>query len=266
MESNVNYTNINRQSWNDRVEIHLKSDFYDVEAFINGKSSLNAIELNVLGDIKGKSILHLQCHFGQDSISLSQLGAQVTGIDFSENAIIAAKELAITTNTDTHFICSSVQDLPNHLQQTFDIVYTSYGVIGWLPDMNEWASIIHHFLKPSGRLVLVEFHPVVWMFDNDFNTVAYNYFKDEAIIETDKGTYADKEADVEVKSITWNHSLSEVVTALFKNQIHLKQLQEFNYSPYNCMNGMEEVETGKYQLQKFGNKLPLVYAIEAVKE
>jgi len=93
MDLELNYIEINRASWNKRIESHLKSEFYDLEGFLNGKTSLNEIELNLLGDIKGKSILHLQCHFGQDSISLSRLGADVTGIDFSDKAIVSAKKL-----------------------------------------------------------------------------------------------------------------------------------------------------------------------------
>ena len=103
-----NYLDINRNSWNSKVEIHLKSDFYFVNDFIAGRTSLNSIELEILGDIKDKKILHLQCHFGQDSISLSRLGAKVTGIDLSDKAIEAAKDLAKICGTDTEFLVSDV--------------------------------------------------------------------------------------------------------------------------------------------------------------
>ena len=157
-----NYLEINRKSWNAKVEPHLKSDFYFVDEFLNGKTSLNSIELEILGDVSGKEILHLQCHFGQDSISLSRMGAKVTGIDLSDKAIEAAQDLAQKCGTDTSFLVSDVYELPKILDKKFDIVYTSYGTIGWLPDLEKWAEVISHFLKPGGKFVFVEFHPFVW--------------------------------------------------------------------------------------------------------
>lgn len=176
-----NYLEINKNSWNSKVDTHLKSDFYFVDEFLNGRTSLNSIELELLGDIKDKSILHLQCHFGQDSISLSRMGAKVTGIDLSDKAIEAAKDLVKKTGTDTQFICTDLYNLPNVLDRKFDVVFTSYGTIGWLPDLNKWAKIISHFLKPNGKFIMAEFHPVVWMFDDDFEVVKYNYFNEAPI-------------------------------------------------------------------------------------
>ena len=215
------YLSINKESWNKRVEPHLKSDFYDMESFLKGKNSLNAFELNLLGDVSGKSILHLQCHFGQDSISLSRTGAKVTGIDLSDKAIETAQSIAQQLGTDTKFVCSDVYDLPNVLEGKFDIVFTSYGTIGWLPDLEKWASVISHFLKPEGKFVFAEFHPVIWMYDNDFSKVAYSYFNDGAIEETQEGTYADKSASISIEYISWNHSLSEVFTALLGNGMQI---------------------------------------------
>ncbi len=258
-----NYLDINRNLWNAKVDSHLKSDFYFVKEFLQGRTSLNSIELKLLGDIKGKKILHLQCHFGQDSISLSRLGAKVTGIDLSDKAIEAAKNLAKQCGTDTEFIISDVYDLPNVLDQEFDIVYTTYGTIGWLPDLEKWAEVISHFLKPGGQLIFVEFHPVVWMYDNDFASVKYSYFNEEAIIETNEGTYADKTADLANVEVSWNHSLSEVLTSLLTKNLVLQKFQEYNWSPYPCFQHIEEIEKGKYQIPQFGNKIPLVYSIIA---
>ena len=157
MNSEKNYIEINRESWNHRTEVHLKSEFYDLEGFIKGKSSLNPIELNLLGDIAGKRILHLQCHFGQDTISLSRLGAEVTGVDFSDKAIESAKKIADQTGSSAKFICCDIYDLPDHLDEKFDIVFTSYGTIGWLPDLDKWAKIVSNYLKPNGTFVFVEF-------------------------------------------------------------------------------------------------------------
>ncbi len=266
MKKENNYIEINRESWNNRVETHLKSKFYDLDNFIKGKTSLNSIELDLLGDVHGKSILHLQCHFGQDTISLSRLGAEVTGVDLSDRAIESAKKLTAETNSKTNFICCDIYDLPNHLDKQFDVIFTSYGTIGWLPDLDKWAKIISQFLKANGKFVFVEFHPVVWMFDDNFEKVGYNYFKSDAIVETEQGTYADKSADIVIESVSWNHSLSEVFTSLIKNGLEINSFEEYDYSPYNCFNKTIEFEKGKYRIGHLGNKIPMVYSILARKK
>ncbi|MEN8186889.1 MAG: class I SAM-dependent methyltransferase [Bacteroidota bacterium] len=266
MNPEENYLKKNKQLWNQKVDHHIKSDFYDVDSFLKGKSSLNDIELELLGNISKKKILHLQCHFGQDSISLSKLGAKVTGVDFSDKAIENARSLAEKTNTDTEFICCDIYDLPNHLNEKFDIVYTSYGTIGWLPDLNKWAEIISKFLKPNGKFVFVEFHPVVWMFDYNFEKIQYRYFTSDAIIETETGTYTDKEADIEGESVTWNHGISEVVNGLISNRLEINSLNEYDYSPYNCFNKTVEISTNKFRIKHLENKIPMVYSIVATKK
>jgi len=260
-----NYLVLNKESWNKRTAHHVISDFYAVDDFKAGKSSLMDIELGLFEDVKGKRILHLQCHFGQDSLSLARMGAKVTGIDLSDKAIETAKELNTELKLDAEFIVSDVYDLPNNLQGEFDIVYTSYGTIGWLPDMNKWASVINHFLKPDGKFVFVEFHPNVWMYDDDFTHVKYNYFKDNAIVEEEEGTYADKDAKVKFKYVCWNHGLSEVISGLLDNGLEIKNFKEYNYSPYDCFAHTEKIADRKYQIKAFGNKMPLCYSIVASK-
>ncbi|WP_316822731.1 class I SAM-dependent methyltransferase [Pedobacter gandavensis] len=266
MKTEDNYLEINRQSWNAKTAAHLESDFYDVEGFLNGNSSLKPIELAMLGDIRGKSILHLQCHFGQDSISLAKMGAKVTAVDLSDQSIASAKALAKESAVQVNFICCDVYHLPNHLNEQFDIVFTSYGVISWLPDLDKWASIISRFLKPTGKLVFVEFHPVVWMFDDNFEKIAYNYFNSGAILETETGTYASKNAAITQDYVTWNHGLGEVMNALIKNNMEINSLDEFDYSPYNCLQHLLEVEPGKYRIAHLENKIPMVYAVMATKK
>ena len=266
MNSEENYIEINRQSWNNRLESHLKSDFYDVAGFLKGKSSLNSFELERLGDVSGKSVLHLQCHFGQDSLSLARMGATVTGVDLSDQAIETARDLAQRLNLDATFVCCDVYDLPNHLDGEFDMVFTSYGTIGWLPDLNKWANIVSRFLKPGGHFVFVEFHPVVWMFDDEFEKIGYNYFNAEAIVEVSEGTYADREAEITNSYVSWNHPISEVVNNLIGNGLEIRSLDEFDYSPYNCFRNTVEFSPGKFRISHLGNKIPMVYAIEAVKK
>jgi 2-polyprenyl-3-methyl-5-hydroxy-6-metoxy-1,4-benzoquinol methylase len=262
----INYIERNRSAWNARTEVHINSAFYDNESFLNGKNSLNSLELSLLGDVKGKSILHLQCHFGQDTISLGRLGAIVTGVDFSDKAIDHAKKFAEQTNVQAEFVCCNVYDLREYIRNQFDIVFTSYGTIGWLPDLNEWARLISEYLKPGGRFVFAEFHPVVWMFDDNFTRIDYNYFIDEAIVETLSGTYADKSASIEQQTVNWNHSISEVLNCLIKNGLEINSFDECDYSPYNCFNHMEKFEENKFRIKNFGNKIPLVYALAATKK
>ncbi|MFO0355433.1 MAG: class I SAM-dependent methyltransferase [Sphingobacteriaceae bacterium] len=265
MNSEKDYIEINRTAWNNKTDIHVRSEFYDLPSFLNGRSSLNPIELNLLGDVKGKSVLHLQCHFGQDSISLSRMAAQVTGIDLSDKAIDKARSLANELNTDTEFICCNIYDLPKHLNKTFDIVFTSYGTIGWLPDLQKWADVITHFLKPGGKFIFVEFHPVVWMFDDHFRSINYNYFNTGVIHETYTGSYADQKADLVQEYMMWNHSLSEIFSSLIQNKLVIDQFQEYDYSPYNCFKETLEVAPNRFRIKHLDNKIPMVFSLVATK-
>lgn len=264
--SEENYIEVNRNLWNKRTEVHLGSAFYDIEGFLKGNTSLKEIELALLGNIAGKKVLHLQCHFGQDTISLVRMGALATGVDLSDKAIESARELAEKADVEATFICCSIYDLRQHLDEQFDIVFTTYGTIGWLPDLGKWAEIISFFLKPGGKLVFAEFHPVVWMFDNDFNEIAYNYFKADAIIETESGTYADKAADLTLESVSWNHALGDVVSNLILQGLEIDSLLEYDYSPYDIFGEMTESESGRFRVKKLGNKIPLVYSILATRK
>ncbi len=266
MNAEQNYLEINRQSWNNRIETHLQSEFYDLDSFLGGKTSLNDVELKLLGDINGKHILHLQCHFGQDTISLTRLGAEVTGVDLADKAIQSAKKIAKDTNSNADFICCDIYDLPNHLDKQFDIVFTSYGVIGWLPDLDKWAKIISKFLRPGGKFVFVEFHPIVWMFDENFEKIAYNYSNSGAIIESENGTYANKTASISQENVTWNHSLSEVINSLIKNEVEINSFDEYDFSPYNCFNKTIEFAPNKYRISHLDNKIPMLYSITATKK
>ena len=265
MDKSTDYLRINKQSWNDKTDINFKSEFYDVKGFISGKTSLKGIELKLLGDIQGKSILHLQCHFGQDSISLAREGARVTGVDLSDKAIAQAVALSETTGTAATFICCDLYDLPNHSTKQFDIVFTSYGTIGWLPDLDKWAKIISAFLKPGGKFIFAEFHPVVWMFNDHFTAIGYDYFNTGAIVETESGTYADRYAPIKAETVSWNHSIAEVLTALITNGLQLKSFEEYDYSPYNCFNGTVEVEPKKFRIRHLEHTIPMVYSLLATK-
>ena len=257
------YIELNRTNWNNRVAGHLNSDFYQMDAFRAGESSLKEIELALLGNVEGKKILHLQCHFGQDTLSLARMGAQVTGIDFSDKAINAAKSLAEELEIAATFLCCDVYSTSEHLLEKFDIVYTTYGTIGWLPDLDKWAKVIAEQLKPGGKLIFVDFHPVVWMFDDDFKQVTYNYFQENPIVEDVSNSYANKEIQITDTTITWNHGLSEVYQALQTAGLTIDHFSEYPFSPYDCLNDLIEVEPNRFQVKHLVNKIPMVYALTA---
>ncbi len=255
----------NKELWNQKTPIHVGSEFYDMDAFKKGANTLNQIELDLLGDVSGKRILHLQCHFGQDTLSLARMGAKVCGVDMSSAAIAQARELSHELGLDAEFVESNVLELQNHHKGQYDMVFTSYGTITWLPDLDQWASVVNHFLKPGGQFIIAEFHPFMWSFDDDLTQIYYNYFNDGVISYDEEGTYADREVDIKNTAYVWNHSLSEVFTALRKQGLTIDVFQEFDYSPYNIFRGMVERKPGEYIVEKFGNKMPLVYALTARK-
>ncbi|RAI98440.1 methyltransferase family protein [Chitinophaga skermanii] len=263
--NNGNFLDLNKQAWNDKVAVHFQSDFYNMPAFLAGQTSLQPIELALLGDVKGKKILHLQCHFGQDTLSLQRLGAQATGVDFSEKAIEKAREVNTQLGLNAQFICCDIYTLPAHLNEQFDIVFTSYGTIGWLPDLDKWAGVVQHFLKPGGQFVFAEFHPFIWTLDDTFEKIHYHYFNVEEIVENVSGTYTDRDAPLQAKTISWNHPLSEVLTALMQQGLQLTSFLEYDYSPYNCFPGMTEFAPHQFRFNSHGSKVPYVYALTAVK-
>ena len=261
----MDYLEINKKLWNQKTEIHYDSDFYDINSFIKGKDSLNPIEIGLLGEIKGKKILHLQCHFGQDTISLARYGALPTGIDFSENAIEKAKNLNETIGTNAKFLKSDIYKLPEILDEKFDIVFTSYGVISWLPDMNKWAKTINHFLKSGGYFIMVEFHPIVWMFSYDFKQIEFSYMDSTPIIEELEGTYTDRKAQIKEKSVSWNHGLGTVLNSLIKTGLIITDFKEYNYSPYNCFENTAKIDDGIFKIKGLEDKIPMVYSVKAKK-
>lgn len=267
MNNNKKYFQANKTNWNKRVDIHYNSDFYNNDDFLISKNSLNKIELDELGDLIGKDVLHLQCHFGQDTVSLGNLGANVTGIDFSDEAIVKANKLSKQTGVSAEFICSNIYDLKENLDKKYDLVFTSYGTIGWLPDIKKWAEIVSHFLKPGGKFLIAEFHPYIWMYDDNFEQIKYSYFHEESPIEEiAEETYTDGDVKINLVQYSWNHTLSDVTNSLLENGLEINSLKEFNYSPYNCFPNMTELEKGKYIFEKYGSKLPLVYSLSATKK
>ncbi len=254
----------NRKLWDAWTEINSRSDFYDLEAFRAGASSLKPIELEELGDVGDKTLLHLQCHFGLDTLSWARQGARVTGVDFSEAAIKLAKSLATELDLPAHFVASDVYDLPNRLQGEFDVVFTSYGVIDWLQDLSAWGRVIASFLKPGGTFYMVEFHPLALTAGDDGQAFHHSYFPSSKPIRTvESGSYADPEANLTHVSYAWSHSLGEIVTALATAGLRIEHLHEFPYSPYDCFDFTTETEPGKAVIPAYEGKAPMVFSLKA---
>lgn len=194
------YMESNRRLWDVWTHLHVKSQFYDVEGFKAGRITLTSIERQALGDVNGRSLLHLQCHFGLDTLSWARLGARVTGVDFSPEAIRIARQLAQELGIPANFVLSNIYDLPHALSGEFDIVFTSHGVLSWLPDLKRWAQIVAHHLRSGGTFFVVDAHPFEMVFESgdkvtDFR-VAYPYFAGAPLRFEVHGSYADPTADV----------------------------------------------------------------------
>lgn len=265
--TNASYFDDNREQWNQRTHVHLQSEFYDLDGWKAGQTSLKSIELTLLGDVRGQRILHLQCHFGQDTLSLARMGAEVTGVDLSDVAIATAQELAAELDLSARFLVGNVLALDDVLgDDQFDLIFTSYGVIGWLPELTRWGQLIHRYLRPGGRLILVEFHPYLWMYDDELERITYSYFNAGVITEAVTQTYTDGEPGrIQATSHSWNHPLSDVLTALINPGLRLMHFAEYDYSPYNLFADMVAVEGG-YQLPGWKSKFPLVYSLVARKD
>ena len=265
MESHDKYFETNKQTWNAKVKVHAKSNMYNLEAFKQGQSSLMSYELQTLGDVKNKSLLHLQCHFGQDTLSWSRMGAKCTGVDLSDEGIKLAQTLNAELNLDANFVCCNVLDTSKYINDTFDIVFTSYGVIGWLPDLKPWGKMIADRLKQGGTFFIAEFHPIVWMFDylGDNPVMKYGYMQDEVIYEEYEGTYANQDSKMVSKEYGWNHGLSEVINALTEAGLHIEYLKEHDESPYDVLPNLIKTDSGMFVTE---DKLyPLIFTLKATK-
>ena len=262
------YLKNNRELWNEMTRIHARSEFYDVEGFKKGKCTLKSIELEELGDVAGKFLLHLQCHFGMDTLSWARLGARVTGVDFSDKAIALARSLSKELGIEADFICSDIYELPAVLDRQYDIVFTSYGILAWLPDLQRWAEVIARFLKPRGTFYIVEEHPLIKVFDESKDVrelkVSYTYFPTpEPERYEHKGSYAAADAIVTHPAFEWTHSLGDVLNALIGAELRIEFLHEFPVCCYKALPFMEQDEAGWWRIK--GDKIPLTFSLKATK-
>jgi SAM-dependent methyltransferase len=264
------YVAANRAYWDYLVDLHLKSDSYAVAQFKAGGCTLDQIELAEVGEVRGKSLLHLQCHFGQDTLSWARRGASVWGADFSQPAITAARSLAAELKLEAEFICCEFSALPDLLNRQFDIVFTSAGVLPWLPDLRAWAKVAAHFVKPGGFFYIREFHPSGYTFLDDDETAAeprlhYPYFEREfPLAEEAYGSYAIAD-ETRFIIYEWPHSLSEVINSLIDAGLQLEFLHEFPFSTYNSHPFLRQSEDGRWRYPALPDGIPLMFSLKATK-
>ena len=258
------YFAANQRLWNAYTPVNERSKVYDLDAFRKGKSSLNKVELAELGDVKGKTLLHLQCHFGQDTLSWARLGARVTGVDFSETAIALGRSLSRELSIEARFIESNIYNLPQVLADKFDIVFTSYGALCWLPDLERWANIIRHFLEKTGTFYMVEFHPILTMFD-DQGAFKYRYFAaNEPVRErVTKGCYSNADAVFDADSYEWNHSLADTINALLQAGLQIEYVHEFPFCAYGDRPFLVQRADGFWYHRNESVNVPLMFSIKA---
>lgn len=260
------YLENNRKLWDGWTEIHNRSSFYDVDGFRRGNSTLKAIELEAVGEVEGKRLLHLQCHFGLDTLSWARRGAVVTGVDFSPRAISLARKLSAEVGLSADFLCAEVTDLPAEWDHAFDLVFTSYGVLPWLPGLGPWARSIHRVLRPGGSFHLVEFHPLTGMLDDEGQRLTEPYFRASAPSEYPvEGSYADRKAPFSHRAFEWAHSLSEIQMSLLDAGMWIREFREYPFSPYGCFPFLEESEPGRWTVRGAETELPLVFSLRAEK-
>ena len=270
------YLKANLANWDERVGVHVGSDLYDVEGFRSGRSSLMRIERDELGPLihEGTSLLHLQCHFGLDTLSWARMGAIVTGADFSGEAIGQARALAdeVGLSARATFVQSDVISLPDVLQGRFDVVFTSWGVLLWLQDLEPWADVVTHFLKPGGTFYIAEFHPSVMTLADDSTPdrlrVGYPYFQHGEPLRFDEpGTYADPGAKTR-NNVTyeWVHGFAETIDPLLRRGLRLDFLHEYPFTHGLSLPFLEKCEDGLLRVKGHHDDFPLSFSLKMTKE
>jgi len=255
---------MNAAAWDLRTAAHLASPFYAIDAFKAGEQSLRPPELALVGDPAGKRLLHLQCHFGLDTLSWARLGAEVTGVDISPASIAAARDIAAELGLDATFICEDVQSL-GEPEEHFDLVISSYGVVCWLSSLPAWAGTVARSLRPGGRFVMVEFHPILEVLHPGKVSGTGRYFGvGEPAAHFSTGTYADPSAPISYWERRWQHTVADVTSALTEAGLALRDFQEYPYCSYRLCEELEVFEDGVWTAADVEGLIPYMYSLVAV--
>ena len=272
-------TKTNYLMWNDIVDVHARAESYNLEGFKRGENVLYSIELDEVGDVRGKSLLHLQCHFGLDTMSWARLGAHVTGLDFSDKAIALARSLSRELKIPAKFVQASVYDAATAVPGEFDIVFSSYGAITWLPELRPWARAIAAKLKPGGFFYICDMHPFASIFDNTEGVTdlkqQFSYFRKETIVDPPGGTdYADRTYHGKHAGHEWIHTISEIIDSLIEAGLRIDFFHEFPACVWRCFPFAEPIDgaasdpqMSRYQAGRWwhvkNDPIPLLFSVRA---
>lgn len=263
----------NLANWDERVSGHIAPDGYDIESLVNDPTALTGVvrfDRHAIGEVAGKTLLHSQCHIGTDTLSWAKLGAEVTGIDFSPNAISAARDIARRMGVDATFIETEFYESPKHLSQQFDIVYTSVGAICWLPDITRWGEIVADFVKPGGSFYIRDSHPMLMALDDKRTdkemVVTYNYFfTPEPQSFSEAESYEGSARLKNAQTFEWCHGIADVLNALIGAGLRIERVEELQHLDWEFLPWFEEKD-GVYVLpESQRNKMPMQFSIRAVK-
>lgn len=267
----------NRAWWDASTPVHVRSKMYDVPGFLAGRNGLDRFIVEEVGDVRGKKLLHLQCHFGMDTLDWARLGADVTGVDYSPEAIVTARKLAKDAGVEARFVESNIYDLSNRFDGQFDVVFASWGVLIWLPDLAPWGQLISRALTPGGFFYIAESHPVIGMFEYDQEVRAandlalkYPYFRDRGGIRFEpKGDgdpdYADPEYRHTLPTNEWPHPLSETIGALLNAGLRIEMFRERPEMAWRMFKGMVEGLDGLWRMPEGTIQIPLSFSLKARK-
>lgn len=267
------FTRTNYERWDELVDVNARSPFYNLEKFKKGGLFLDKLEYEGVGNVKDKSLLHLMCHFGMGTLSFARMGAQATGIDFSPKAIELAQSLAKELNLSVRFICSDVYDLPQNLDGAFDVVFTSYGVLYFLSDLERWAKVVSRFLKPGGFFFMVDGHPFSQVYDlggppsDSELRISYPYFSSGPVRCDESGSYADSDARMEHKVFyKWLHPVSTIINSLISAGLTIENFNEYPFAAAPMHSNLVRKDDGYWYLPDDRMDIPFMFSLRATKK
>jgi SAM-dependent methyltransferase len=270
------WRSINLANWESRVPLHTAPDGYELAGFDDPEylSPVVRYDLPRLGRLDGRDVVHLQCHIGTDTVSLARLGARsVTGLDFSPAALEAGRALAQRAKADVRFVEADAYDAVAVLGPEYcDVVYTGIGAICWLPDIRRWADVVAGLLRPGGRLFMREGHPVLWAIcdprPDGLLVLEYPYFETGGTVFVEEDSYAGTGIVAAPESVSFNHGLGEVFTALTEAGLAVTALVEHREVPWNPLGDAMIPSPDfdeEYVLASGRDRMPLSYTLQAVK-
>ncbi len=267
-----NYLDANRANWDERADVHIddRTGAYGIAAFLAGEDILCPIEAGEIGDIRGLDLLHLQCHIGLDTLCLARRGARVTGLDFSVKALRHAAELAARTSLEARFVLGDVYDAPDKVGGAFDMVYTTWGTICWLPDIRRWGAVVAAMLKPGGRLYFADTHPMIQPLEEAGGQLAptfgYRTPTGLPLAFTANQTYTgDTRQFLNTENFEWIHPLSDILMALIDNGVAIERIAEHEALPWQMFPMMAKGEDRMWRLPAGHPRMPLSVSISARK-